>query len=187
MQKLQDGRLLLKKKKKIQLSKPNLSFGVNIKSIKGKKKKSLRKRKLSAGIRPRVINKKKIKSIRSRDEDTVNSSEEIDNIVAQAIADKLNTGQLNECDLTIADLHTIRTAFVDILQGVHHPRIKYPGQKTSENVEEGDGEEVSQKQKQASESSSKTPAPSPTSASPTLPPATSPDISTRPSSLVRRE
>jgi hypothetical protein len=113
------------------------------------------------------------------------SSEEIDNIVAQAIADKLNTGQLNECDLTIADLHTIRTAFVDILQGVHHPRIKYPGQKTDENVEESGREEVPQKQKQASESSAKTPAPSPPSAS--LPPATSPDISTRPSSLVRRE
>ncbi len=55
-----------------------------------------------------------------------NSVEEIDEIVQKMITDKLDTGQLNQCDLTIADLYKIRTAFVDILQGVHHPRIKYP-------------------------------------------------------------
>jgi putative nucleotidyltransferase with HDIG domain len=54
------------------------------------------------------------------------SAEEIDEIVQKVIADKLATGQLDECDLTISDLYHIRTAFVDILQGVHHPRIKYP-------------------------------------------------------------
>lgn len=56
------------------------------------------------------------------------SAEEIDEIVQKVVADKLTTGQLDECDLTIADLHHIRTAFVDILQGVHHPRIRYPEQ-----------------------------------------------------------
>ncbi|MCP4582563.1 MAG: HDIG domain-containing protein, partial [candidate division Zixibacteria bacterium] len=56
------------------------------------------------------------------------SVEEIDEIVQKLISDKLNSGELNECDLTIADLHNIRSAFVDILQGVHHPRIKYPDQ-----------------------------------------------------------
>lgn len=54
------------------------------------------------------------------------SVEEIDDIVQKMIAEKLETGQLNNCDLTIADLHKIRKAFVDMLQGVHHPRIKYP-------------------------------------------------------------
>jgi hypothetical protein len=54
------------------------------------------------------------------------SAKEIDEIVQKMIDEKLETGQLNECDLTIADLHKIREAFVDILQGVHHPRIKYP-------------------------------------------------------------
>ncbi len=115
-----------------------------------------------------------------------NSAEEIDNIVSQAINDKLNTGQLNECDLTIADLHKIRTAFVDILQGVHHPRIKYPDQKTVEEMEEA---ESAKKEKKAAEAStdSSSPEPPPVTASPTLPPAASPDISTRPSTLVRRE
>jgi putative nucleotidyltransferase with HDIG domain len=76
------------------------------------------------------------------------SSQEIDNIVYRAISDKLNTGQLNDCDLTIADLHSIRTAFVDILQGVHHPRIKYPEQTKAEEGEiqedEAAGEQKSQ-------------------------------------------
>ncbi|MDM8518964.1 HDIG domain-containing protein [Anaerolineales bacterium HSG6] len=54
------------------------------------------------------------------------SAQEIDEIVQKMIAEKLEMGQLNDCDLTIADLHKIREAFVDILQGVHHPRIKYP-------------------------------------------------------------
>ncbi|MCB9102936.1 MAG: HDIG domain-containing protein [Anaerolineales bacterium] len=56
------------------------------------------------------------------------STEEIEEIVQKIIAHHLNSGQLDECDLTIADLRQIRTAFVDILQGVHHPRIKYPEQ-----------------------------------------------------------
>jgi putative nucleotidyltransferase with HDIG domain len=60
------------------------------------------------------------------------SAAEIDEIVRKAITHHLDTGQLDECDLTIADLHQIRTAFVDILQGIHHPRIKYPEQLNEE-------------------------------------------------------
>jgi putative nucleotidyltransferase with HDIG domain len=62
------------------------------------------------------------------------SAAEIDEIVQKSIAHHLENGQLDECDLTIADLHNIRSAFVAILQGVHHPRIKYPDQiKEEEN------------------------------------------------------
>jgi putative nucleotidyltransferase with HDIG domain len=54
------------------------------------------------------------------------SAEEIDEIVQKIIAHHLGSGQLDECNLSISDLYKIRMAFVDILQGVHHPRIKYP-------------------------------------------------------------
>jgi putative nucleotidyltransferase with HDIG domain len=64
------------------------------------------------------------------------STEEIDEIVQKIIAHHLSSGQLDECHLTIADLHKIRTAFVDILQGVHHPRIKYPGEVEAEDQPE---------------------------------------------------
>ncbi len=73
---------------------------------------------------------------------------EIDEIVRKAIAHHLENGQLDECDLTISDLHKIRTAFVDILQGVHHPRIKYPkeAEEDEDHVEDVKAES-SQKQK----------------------------------------
>jgi hypothetical protein len=60
------------------------------------------------------------------------SAEEIDEIVQKIIAHHLNSGQLDDCNLTISDLHKIRMAFVDILQGIHHPRIKYPEQVKAE-------------------------------------------------------
>jgi putative nucleotidyltransferase with HDIG domain len=55
-----------------------------------------------------------------------NSAEEIDKITRRIITDKLTSGDLDESDLTTRDLDQIRGAFVEILQGVFHPRIKYP-------------------------------------------------------------
>lgn len=60
--------------------KPNLSFGVSIKKVKGDKKKRIHNKKISSGIRPILLNKKKIKSIRSKDFNTANSAEGIDDI-----------------------------------------------------------------------------------------------------------
>jgi putative nucleotidyltransferase with HDIG domain len=36
-------------------------------------------------------------------------------------------GQLEECDLTLRDLHQIAKAFVRILTGIFHHRVEYPG------------------------------------------------------------
>ncbi len=60
--------------------KPNLSFGVNVKIVRGGKKKSSHNKKLSVGIRPKLLSKKKIKGVRSKAYDTANSSKEIDDI-----------------------------------------------------------------------------------------------------------
>ncbi|MGA9349307.1 MAG: HDIG domain-containing metalloprotein [Anaerolineae bacterium] len=54
------------------------------------------------------------------------SLEEIEELVRKVIGNKVSAGQLDECDLTLHDLDEIRDAFVSILQGVFHPRIKYP-------------------------------------------------------------
>ena len=43
-----------------------------------------------------------------------NSAEEIDEIVRKSFSHNLESGQLDECDLTISDLFKIRRAFVDI-------------------------------------------------------------------------
>jgi putative nucleotidyltransferase with HDIG domain len=60
------------------------------------------------------------------------SVDEIDKIVRCIIADKLACGELDECDLTMRDLDRCRAAFVEVLQGIFHPRTKYPGQVVEE-------------------------------------------------------
>jgi hypothetical protein len=41
--------------------------------------------------------------------------------------------QLDECDLTLRDLHIIANSFVRILTGFFHQRIEYPGAKLEES------------------------------------------------------
>ncbi|HSJ54397.1 MAG TPA: HDIG domain-containing protein, partial [Anaerolineae bacterium] len=54
------------------------------------------------------------------------SVEEIERIIAETIKNKLDEGQLDESDLTLRDLKEIQAAFVSVLKGVFHPRVKYP-------------------------------------------------------------
>lgn len=51
---------------------------------------------------------------------------EIERIIEEAIKSKLESGQLDESDLTLRDLKEIQAAFVRVLKGVFHPRVKYP-------------------------------------------------------------
>ncbi|MFB0533748.1 MAG: HD family phosphohydrolase [Anaerolineae bacterium] len=69
------------------------------------------------------------------------SPEKIDELVRKVINDRLLRGELDDSDLTLRDLDKIREAFTSILQGVFHPRIKYPAGalKESEPATEGDG------------------------------------------------
>ncbi len=50
----------------------------------------------------------------------------VEGLVRAIIKDKLNDGQLEECDLTFRDLNVIAGAFVRVLSGVFHSRIEYP-------------------------------------------------------------
>ena len=54
------------------------------------------------------------------------TSEELEELVRQIILNRLLEGDLDECDLTLRELDQIREVFVSILQGLFHPRIKYP-------------------------------------------------------------
>jgi membrane-associated HD superfamily phosphohydrolase len=54
------------------------------------------------------------------------SVEEIERIIADTIKTRLDDGQLDESDLTLRDLKEIQAAFVSVLKGVFHPRVKYP-------------------------------------------------------------
>jgi putative nucleotidyltransferase with HDIG domain len=65
--------------------------------------------------------------------DRPTSTEEIDQVVHHVIIDKVSSGELDECDLTIHDLDQIRSAFVEMLTGAFHPRVKYP-EEVTENL-----------------------------------------------------
>jgi len=55
------------------------------------------------------------------------SSEEIARIVHESIQARVAAGELDESSLTLGDLQIIQHAFVDVLRGIHHPRVTYPG------------------------------------------------------------
>lgn len=50
----------------------------------------------------------------------------IRDVVNKIIDDRIRDNQLSECDLTLRDVETIRELFVEILNGIYHPRIVYP-------------------------------------------------------------
>ncbi len=52
--------------------------------------------------------------------------ETIRDIVNRIIDERVSTGQLSECELTLQDLDRTRIAFIEVLNGVYHPRIEYP-------------------------------------------------------------
>ncbi len=54
------------------------------------------------------------------------SPEAIDELVHKIITERLVDGELSNSDLTMRELSLIRASFVSILQGVFHPRVKYP-------------------------------------------------------------
>jgi putative nucleotidyltransferase with HDIG domain len=54
------------------------------------------------------------------------SREELEALVDRLIDERMMSGELDESQLTFADLRTVRSVFLQVLQGVHHPRIVYP-------------------------------------------------------------
>lgn len=68
-------------------------------------------------------------AVRSIQEPTLAKIEEMVNNI---VKDKLNSNQLNECDLTFKDLETIKGCFLRVLKGIYHHRIEYPTEKNTE-------------------------------------------------------
>ncbi|HYP41626.1 MAG TPA: hypothetical protein VEX13_14805, partial [Chloroflexia bacterium] len=50
----------------------------------------------------------------------------ISSVVHKVIAERIEDGQLDECDLTVRDIARIQEAFVSMLKGIYHPRVAYP-------------------------------------------------------------
>lgn len=54
------------------------------------------------------------------------TTEAITKVVNRVIDEKVGDGQLNDCNLTLAELTTVRSAFIEALVGHYHQRIQYP-------------------------------------------------------------
>jgi len=64
-------------------------------------------------------------TVRSKHPESV---EEMERIVTESLKNRMASGELDECPLTLADVQAIRQVFVDVLRGLHHPRIAYPAE-----------------------------------------------------------
>jgi membrane-associated HD superfamily phosphohydrolase len=50
----------------------------------------------------------------------------INDVVTKVINNKFIDGQLDQCDLTLRDLHRIAEVFSHLLSGIFHTRVEYP-------------------------------------------------------------
>jgi putative nucleotidyltransferase with HDIG domain len=50
----------------------------------------------------------------------------ISEVVDQIVTERVGSGQLDECPLTLRDIAIIKASFVKTLQGIYHPRVDYP-------------------------------------------------------------
>jgi putative nucleotidyltransferase with HDIG domain len=67
------------------------------------------------------------------------SYEKIDQLVDSVISERVQEGQLDECDLTLRDLKIIGESFKATLRGIYHPRIEYPAPTKAELQAAGGG------------------------------------------------
>jgi membrane-associated HD superfamily phosphohydrolase len=73
------------------------------------------------------------------------SFDRIQGLVQKMINKVFASGELNECDLTLRDLHSIAKCFTRVLSGIYHQRIAYsePAEKTSSAHHDGGAEDGS--------------------------------------------
>lgn len=64
-------------------------------------------------------------AVRSMNKPTI---EQLEVLVRKIIKDKLDDGQLDECDLTLKELDIIHQTIIETLKGTFHSRIEYPNE-----------------------------------------------------------
>ncbi|MBV9786585.1 MAG: HDIG domain-containing protein, partial [Chloroflexi bacterium] len=62
------------------------------------------------------------------DERSQRGTQTIAEVVEQIVNERLQSGQLDECPLTMRDIAIIKQSFINTLQGIYHPRVDYPQQ-----------------------------------------------------------
>ena len=54
------------------------------------------------------------------------SPQKLEAVIDEIIRKRFEEGELDECPLTLKDLTKIKAAFLSVLVGIHHTRVKYP-------------------------------------------------------------
>ncbi len=54
------------------------------------------------------------------------TAEGIRSVIDRIVNERLRDGQLDECNLTLRNIQETKQTFYDVLQGLYHPRVKYP-------------------------------------------------------------
>lgn len=57
-----------------------------------------------------------------------NGAQTLEDMVSSIIDERIRSGQLDESPLTLQDIARIRSAFINTLQGIYHPRVEYAPQ-----------------------------------------------------------
>lgn len=63
------------------------------------------------------------------------SSSRVEGLVRRMIREKLDDGQLDQCDLTMRELDQIADSFVYIMSGIYHSRVEYPEKELKKELE----------------------------------------------------
>ncbi len=56
------------------------------------------------------------------------SPQKLETVIDEMVRKRFEEGELDECPLTLKDLTKIKAAFLSVLVGAHHTRVKYPEQ-----------------------------------------------------------
>ena len=73
-------------------------------------------------------------AVRSIDDPNISK---VENVIENIIKNRTSSGQLSESPITFSDISRIKEAFISILIGQHHKRIKYPRQEEMEKDASG--------------------------------------------------
>jgi cyclic-di-AMP phosphodiesterase PgpH len=56
--------------------------------------------------------------------------EELEAVIDKIFEQRMQDGQLDDCPITMAELHTVKRTYVNLLRGAFHPRVQYPEAQT---------------------------------------------------------
>jgi membrane-associated HD superfamily phosphohydrolase len=84
-------------------------------------------------------------AVRSLHEPTVGR---IESVVHQVIMDRLNDGQLSDCDMMMREIRQVEDSLVKSLCGIYHGRVAYPKARGKEPEEASEPEEPEKAGKQ---------------------------------------